>query len=69
MRKHDYQIGEIVKLKKSHPCGGDEWTILRIGADFRIKCLKCDRSVMLPRRKFERQVKKIIETGTEQVEK
>jgi hypothetical protein len=62
---HEYKVGEIVRLKKGHPCGGDTWKIIRIGADFRIKCLTCDRSVMLPRKKFERQVKEIIETKTE----
>jgi len=61
MIKHDYQVGEVVRMRKGHPCGGDTWSILRIGADFRIKCITCGRSVMLPRNKFERQVKEIIE--------
>jgi len=65
MVNHDYKVGEVVRLKKDHPCGGNTWKVIRIGADFRIKCLTCDRSVMLPRKKFERQVKEIIETKTE----
>ena len=54
----DYQVGETVKMKKKHPCGSDEWEILRVGADFRIKCLGCGHMVMLPRVKFEKAVKK-----------
>ena len=53
----DYKIGQIVQMKKSHPCGGFEWEIQRIGMDFRIICVTCGRSVMLPRVKFEKMVK------------
>lgn len=56
-----YELGQIVRMKKGHPCGGDRWVIIRIGMDFRIKCLKCGRSVLLPRHKFERMVKEIIQ--------
>ena len=51
--------GDIVELKKQHPCGGRKWEIIRTGADFRIRCLDCGRQVMLPRHKFEKNVKKI----------
>jgi len=54
----DYKVGQIVKTKKNHPCGGCEWEIQRIGMDFRIRCVKCGRSVMLPRAKFEKMVGK-----------
>jgi len=57
---HKYMVGDIVKMRKPHPCGGDEWEVMRTGMDFRIKCLKCGRQVMLPRPKFEKGVKKII---------
>lgn len=53
-------IGDIVQLKKVHPCGGDKWEIMRTGIDFRIKCLECNRQVWLPRRKLEKKIKKII---------
>ena len=53
----DYQIGEIVYMKKPHPCGCYEWEILRIGMDFRIKCMKCGHMIMLPRKRFEGAVK------------
>ncbi|SHJ73031.1 DUF951 domain-containing protein [Parasporobacterium paucivorans] len=45
----DYQVGDVVKLKKKHPCGSDEWLIMRIGADFRLKCLGCGHQIMIPR--------------------
>ena len=56
-----YEIGQIVKMKKAHPCGGDLWRIIRVGMDFRIKCLKCGRSVLLPRQRFERRVREILQ--------
>ncbi|NMA92779.1 MAG: DUF951 domain-containing protein [Firmicutes bacterium] len=56
----EYRVGQEVQLKKTHPCGSDRWRILRVGMDFRIKCLKCGRSVLLPRSRFERRVKRII---------
>ncbi len=55
-----FQIGQVVQLKKIHPCGSDRWRILRIGMDFRIKCLHCGRSILIPRSRFERRVKQII---------
>ncbi len=60
---HKYCIGDVVKMKKTHPCGNDEWEVTRVGMDFRIKCLKCGRQVMLPRPKFEKSVKKVIKAG------
>jgi len=59
-QKHNYQIGEIVKMKKPHPCGGEQWEITRTGIDFGLKCLQCGRQVMIPRPKFEKGVKAII---------
>lgn len=59
----DFHIGDVVQMRKVHPCGGYEWEVLRIGADFRIKCLTCGRQVMLPRTKFEKGVKKVIKSA------
>ncbi len=56
----DYQIGNIVMLKKGHPCGTNEWKIIRVGADFKLKCMGCNRIVMVPRKAFEKSVKKVI---------
>jgi hypothetical protein len=55
-----YTIGDMVKMKKIHPCGGDIWEIMRTGVDFRIRCNTCGRVVMVPRPKFEKSVKAIV---------
>ncbi len=55
----DIQVGNIVKLKKQHPCGSHEWEVLRIGADFRIKCAGCGHQIMIPRKTLEKSVKEI----------
>ena len=55
----DIQVGNIVKLKKQHPCGSHEWEVLRIGADFRIKCTGCGHQIMIPRKTLEKSVKEI----------
>ena len=54
-----YEVGDIVKLKKKHPCGSFEWEILRVGADFRLKCLGCERQVMMARKLVEKSTKEI----------
>ena len=56
----NYELGDVVELKKKHPCGSMRWEITRLGADIKIKCLGCDHVVMLPRMKFNKQVKKVI---------
>ena len=56
----DFSVGDIVQMKKIHPCGGTQWEVLRTGMDFRIKCTTCGHLVMLSRPKFEKSVKKII---------
>jgi len=61
-----YNVGDIVKTRKPHPCGGDEWEVMRTGVDFRIRCNKCGRVLMLPRPKFEKSVKKIIFSNSNQ---
>ena len=56
-----YEVGNIVRMKKSHPCGSDKWEITRTGIDFGLKCLGCGRFVMVPRPKFEKAVKEVVE--------
>lgn len=56
----NYQLGSIVTMKKQHPCGNNEWEVTRCGADIKIKCLLCGRSIMLPRIDFNKKVKKVI---------
>lgn len=53
-------VGDTVKLKKQHPCGGDEFKILRVGSDVRIVCTNCSRDMTLDRIKLEKAIKKII---------
>ena len=55
----DIKLGDVVRLKKRHPCGSYEWQVIRLGADIGIKCLKCQRRVLLERSVFERRVKSI----------
>ncbi len=55
-----YEIGDIVRMKKKHPCGSDQWEITRVGMDFGMKCCGCGHWVMLPRTKFEKAVREII---------
>lgn len=57
MEKYVYEIGDIVKLKKPHPCGSNDWEILRIGADFRLKCIGCGHQVMIARKLVEKSTK------------
>ncbi len=54
-----YEIGQKIKLKKMHPCGGFEWEVVRTGADIKIKCLTCGHVLMMPRDKLEKSVKEI----------
>lgn len=55
----EYEVGDIVRLKKKHPCGSFEWEILRVGADFRLKCCGCSHQIMIPRRTVEKNTKEI----------
>lgn len=62
--KFDYEVGDIVRLKKQHPCGSSEWEILRVGADFRLKCMGCGHQIMIARKAVEksaRELKKRLE--------
>ncbi|WP_081647826.1 DUF951 domain-containing protein [Butyrivibrio sp. VCB2006] len=55
----DIQVGNIIKLKKQHPCGNYEWEVLRVGADFRLKCMGCGHQIMVPRKSVEKNIKGI----------
>jgi hypothetical protein len=61
----DIRVGDRVRLRKPHPCGGYEWEVTRIGADIGIRCLTCGRRVLFPRAKLEKQVKSITRHGVE----
>ena len=59
----EIKLGDVVRLKKKHPCGSDDWQVVRLGADIGIKCLRCQRRVLLERSVFERRVKAFISRG------
>ena len=62
----DFQVGQMIKMKKPHPCGGNEWKILRVGMDFRIQCVKCGRDVMVPRKLVEKNFRGFLEPSGDQ---
>ena len=59
----DVRVGDVLELKKPHPCGSRQWKVLRVGMDFKLRCLGCDHELMLPRSKAEKAVKKLIREG------
>ena len=56
----EYKLNDTVIMKKPHPCGTNEWEIIRLGADIKIKCKKCGRSIMMPRIEFNKKLKKVL---------
>ena len=59
----DIQINDILTMKKQHPCGSKQWQVLRIGMDFKLKCLGCGHEVMLPRSKAEKNIRTVEREG------
>lgn len=59
----EIRLGDVVQMRKTHPCGSDRWTVVRIGADVKIKCLGCGRIVMLERADFVKRRKKVLSQG------
>ena len=59
----DIQVGDILTMKKAHPCGSRDWEVLRIGADFKLRCRGCGHEVMGTRSKFEKNVRQILRDG------
>jgi hypothetical protein len=59
----EIRLGDVVRLRKVHPCGSLQWEVVRLGADIGIRCSGCGRRVLLPRRQFIRQVKTLISRG------
>lgn len=60
MEQKMFGLNDVVEMKKQHPCGTNAWKIIRLGADIRIKCTGCQHSVMIPRREFEKKMKKVL---------
>jgi hypothetical protein len=63
MLQKSYHLGDVITMKKPHPCGTNEWQIIRMGMDIRIKCINCGRSVLVPRVKFEKALKKVVRSA------
>ncbi len=63
MAQVSYDLNDIVEMKKQHPCGENRWEIIRMGADIRVKCLGCSQLVLMPRREFNRKIKKVLESN------
>lgn len=61
----DIQVGDVLVMKKEHPCGSREWKVTRVGMDFKLTCAGCGHQIMVPRSKAEKSVKKIMREGTE----
>lgn len=59
----DIHVGDVLKMKKAHPCGSQEWSVLRVGMDFKLRCMGCGHDVMLPRAKAEKNIRKILRDG------
>ena len=59
----EIRLGDVVRLKKKHPCGGYEWQVVKLGADIRIKCLKCQRVVLIERSVLERRIDAFVSRG------
>lgn len=64
----EIRLGDVVRMRKPHPCGNSEWEVVRLGADIGIRCQKCGRRVLLQRSQFARQVKALVKQGEPQME-
>lgn len=56
----DLEMGDVLRLRKPHPCGGTDWIVVRLGADIGLKCLGCGRRILLPRRDVARRLKTVV---------
>ncbi|MEI5908390.1 DUF951 domain-containing protein [Bacillus spongiae] len=65
MEQKEFQLHDVVEMKKSHPCGANAWKIIRMGMDIRIKCEGCGHSVLIPRRDFSKKMKKVLKKHEE----
>lgn len=59
----DLHLGDVVRLRKPHPCGGSDWEVARLGADIRVRCLTCERTVMLSRSDLAKRTRSVVPKG------
>ncbi|PTL37687.1 DUF951 domain-containing protein [Alkalicoccus saliphilus] len=65
MAEPKFELNDVVEMKKQHPCGTNRWKVVRMGMDIRIKCQGCGHSIMMPRRDFEKKMKRVLEKEAE----
>ena len=68
MTNVEFGLNDIVEMKKQHPCGTNRWEIIRLGADIKIKCCHCERSLFIPRPEFKKKIKKVLEKSSMNLE-
>ena len=64
----DVRVGDVLELKKQHPCGSKLWTVLRVGMDFKLRCQGCGHELMLPRSKVEKSIKRLLRPTEESLQ-
>lgn len=64
MERKQFELGDIVQMKKVHPCGSNEMEVIRMGMDIRMKCVGCGHSILIPRAKFEKNMKKVVRSNS-----
>ena len=62
-----FDVGDVIKMKKPHPCGSHEWEVLRVGADFRLKCMGCGHQIMVPRKLVEKNTRQITKKADQKL--
>ena len=67
VKRVNYKLNDIVIMKKMHPCGSNEFEIIRLGADIKIKCVKCGHVIMLPRVELNKKIKKVIKSEEKEI--
>lgn len=65
--KNSYKLNDVVEMKKPHACQTNKWQITRVGVDIKIKCINCNREIMMDRLEFEKKLKKVLGGSDEQV--
>lgn len=56
----DIRLGDVITMKKAHPCGSKEWEVLRVGMDFRLRCVGCGHEIMIARSKAEKNIRNVV---------
>ena len=60
IKSNEYQLNDILRFKKPHPCGGNTWKVLRLGSDMKLECVTCKRVIIISRLEVNKRLKKIV---------